>query len=117
MKNSFNLLLIIAFQLSGDSIQRNFHTPIPGAIIGMSLFFLYLVLTKGGGKSLQFSGSQLLNHLPLFFIPAGAGLIAYSGLLLENFWAISVALILGTLLTFTGTLLLMQHALKSPSKN
>lgn len=80
----------------------------------MSLFFFYLALTKGGGKSLQLSGGQLLNHLPLFFIPAGAGLITYSSLLFDNFLAISIALIAGTILTFIITLLLMQRLNTEP---
>ncbi len=108
MKYLLNLLLIIAFQLSGEAIHQRFHTPIPGAIIGMALFFIFLVLFKGGPTSLQRTGSHLLKHLPLFFIPAGAGLMAYSHALSEHFLAISLALVIGTLFTLIIMLCLLK---------
>ena len=72
MKYILNFGLIIFFQLTGEYIHFLSHIPVPGTILGMALFFIYLLVTRGGGENMQASGHLLLRHLSLFFIPAGA---------------------------------------------
>jgi holin-like protein len=113
MKYILNFGLIIFFQLIGEYIQHLSHIPIPGVILGMTLFFLYLLITQGGGENLQSTGHLLLRHLSLFFIPAGAGLIAYQHLISSNILAIGVALIVGVFIAFVGLILIMKRLSKT----
>ena len=102
------LTAILCFQLAGMALEQIPGMPLPGAITGMVLFFLYLVITDGGHESERQVATALLNHLPLFFIPAGAGVSTLTALLRENALGIAIALTLGTLLAFAVTARLMQ---------
>ncbi len=103
-----SLTLIILFQFAGTFIQQYFSSPIPSAVIGMILFLLYLCLTGGGNDKLMDTGSQLLKHLALFFIPAGVGILVYTEELKAQGIAIMASLTIGTLIAFVFTLLLFQ---------
>jgi len=105
-----SLALIILFQLSGEFIHNNLQLPIPGAVIGMVLFFSYLCLTNGSSTKLIESGSRLLKHLPLLFIPAGVGIVTYTNILKTQGLAIIASLILGTLIAFVLTLLILKKS-------
>jgi holin-like protein len=109
-----SLALIILFQLLGDFIHNYFNTPIPGAVIGMLLFFTYLCLTGGSSTNLIETGSKLLKHLPLLFVPAGVGIITYTNELKTQGVAIIASLTLGTLIAFVLTLLILKKLKPSP---
>lgn len=104
-----SLTTIILFQLSGAFVQQYFSLPIPGAVIGMILFFAYLCLTGGKNNSLMTTGSQLLSYLPLFFIPAGVGIVGYAEELKTHGIAILASLIVGSLLAFIITLVVFKR--------
>lgn len=103
-----SLTIIILFQLSGAFVQQYFDLPIPGAVIGMILFFVYLCLTGGKNDKLMTTGSQLLSHLPLLFIPAGVGILAYTEELKVHGIAIMASLVIGSLMAFVITLLIFK---------
>jgi len=102
------LTLILAFQLAGLTLAQIPGMPVPGAILGMILFFVYLTLTNGGGEEEQAVGSLFLRHLPLFFIPAGVGVMTLGAIIREQALAIVLALTAGTLIAFMATAVLMQ---------
>lgn len=104
-----SLTLIIVFQLLGDFIQQYFNSPIPGAVLGMILFFLYLCLTGGGNHKLIETGSQLLTYLPLFFVPAGVGILVYTDELKSHGVAILASLTVGSVIAFILTLLIFKR--------
>ena len=109
------LTLILCFQFAGLALAKVPGMPVPGAILGMVLFFLYLVLTDGGGESEQQAGRQLLNHLPLFFIPAGAGVITLVAVIREQALAIVLAMTVATLVAFVLTAWLMNRLVQKHS--
>ncbi len=111
-----SLTLIILFQLTGELIQKQFNFPIPGAVIGMLLFFTYLCVTGGTNSKLIETGSRLLKHLPLLFIPAGVGIVAYTQELKSQGIAIAASLTVGTLIAFILTLLIIQRLLKQKTE-
>ncbi|UZE95173.1 CidA/LrgA family protein [Alkalimarinus alittae] len=104
-----SLTLIIVFQLSGAFIQQYFNSPIPGAVIGMILFFVYLCISGGGNDKLISTGSQLLTYLPLFFIPAGVGILVYTDELKAHGIAILASLTVGSVIAFILTLLIFKR--------
>ncbi|MFE8072079.1 CidA/LrgA family protein [Marinobacteraceae bacterium S3BR75-40.1] len=112
------LLLILIFQLTGAWLVDTTQAPVPGAIVGLILFFAYLVATRGGRPPERRTGQYLISHLPLLFVPAGVGVMTYGDLLQAQALPIGLALILGTLIAFVVTALLMQHFIgKTPQRN
>ena len=104
-----SLTIIILFQLSGALFQQYLNLPVPGAVIGMIMFFVYLCVTGGKNEQLMTTGSQLLKHLPLLFIPAGVGILAYTEELKVHGIAILASLIIGSLVAFVLTLLIFRR--------
>ena len=90
--------LIFGLCFLGDFIQRLFSLPLPGSVIGMILLFLALYFKIIKADMLKEISSFLLEHLAFFFIPAGVGLLAYTGVLKTNGLAIGVISIITTIL-------------------
>ena len=117
------LTTIISFQLLGTFIQQFFGSPIPGAVIGMILFFIFLCLTGGQNSTskktdeLIKTGAQLLKHLPLLFIPAGVGIVVYTSELREHGVAILASLTIGSVIAFVITLLIFHKLTNHTSKS
>lgn len=106
------LTLLFLFQFLGELIQRTSGVPVPGPVLGMVMMLLYLMVWKKGQEQVIAESSKLLAHLPLFFIPAGAGLMLYGDLLVEQGLAIVASLVIGTVLAFMVTAKLMQRFLR-----
>lgn len=111
MKDSIvtGLVVILLFQLAGLVLEQIPGMPLPGPISGMVLFFLYLVITGGGRDPERAAAGHLLQHMALFYIPAGAGIVTLGALLMEQALGIALALTLGTLVAFVTTGVLMQR--------
>jgi len=75
----------------------------PSSIIGMILLTLFLHL---GWIKLHwvkaFSG-MLISHLGLFFVPPSVAILAYFDLIAKNFWSISVAIVVSTIIVMVVT--------------
>lgn len=74
----------------------------------MLLFLGYLLLRNKKDSELFENAGHLLTHLSLFFIPAGAGLILYLDVLLEQGLAILASLVLGTFVALAASAKLIQ---------
>ena len=101
------LTLLLAFQLIGEIIARGLGLPIPGPVIGMVLLFLGLVLRGGPGDTLRQTAGNLLQHLSLLFIPAGAGIMLYRDLIAAEWLPLAAALLGSTVLAIVVTALLL----------
>jgi holin-like protein len=93
------LTLIFLCQLAGEALVRLLGLPVPGPVAGMVILLLGLVAAGGPSDKLRLAGTGLLNHLPLFFVPAGVGLIAHGQRLKTDGFAILLAIVGSTLLT------------------
>ncbi len=102
------LVTLFLFQFLGELFQRGLDIPVPGAVLGMLLFLGYLMLRNKADTELFENAGLLLKHLPLFFIPAGAGLMLYPEILLEHGLAILASLVLGTLIALAASAKLIQ---------
>jgi len=101
------LTLLLLFQLAGEALVLVTHWPVPGPVVGMALLFLYLCLRGSMTESLRATSLGLLNHLALLFVPAGVGVMLYFDRVAEEWLAITVALLLSTVLTLAVTALVM----------
>ena len=100
-------LMLIGFQLAGEAISIAGQIPVPGPVIGMILLFLTLLIS-GIPVHLAKTSASLLPYLPLFLIPASVGVMKFTSLLENEFWAILLALVISLTLSFLLTPLIMK---------
>ncbi len=102
------LTQLLVFQLIGEVIARGLDLPVPGPVIGMVLMFITLVLRGGPDKELQHTGSTLLQHLSLLFVPAGTGIMVHLHRVADEWLPLLLSLLISTFATLAITALLMR---------
>jgi holin-like protein len=101
------LTLIFGCQLVGELVTRALAIPVPGPVLGMVILFLLLVFRGTIPEKLSATTDGLLSHLSLLFVPAGVGVMLHFPLLGDDWIAITVALVVSTVLTIAVTALMM----------
>jgi len=97
------LIKLLAFQLAGEAVVFMLGLPIPGAVVGMALLFLYLVARGREDADLDTFTTTFLRHLSLFFIPATVGIMAHLDRIAEEWLAIAAALVVSTAASIVAT--------------
>ncbi|MES2263380.1 MAG: CidA/LrgA family protein [Pseudomonadota bacterium] len=98
---TFAVLLI--FQCLGEGLVFALHLPIPGPVAGMLLLFCALLASPRLLEAIEASGTELLRHLSLLFVPAGVGIMVAAASIGTQWIAIALALVGSTLLTLAVT--------------
>jgi holin-like protein len=109
----FGFAVLLLFQAVGELVHAALGVPLPGPVIGMAL--LTLVLARRPSPNVDRAASGLLDHMPIFFIPAGVGVLVFAGHLREDWLAIVVSLVGSTLLALTVSALAMKALLTPPA--
>ena len=120
-----SIFLILFFQLVGEFIQKFLEISIPGPVIGLLLLLTTLLLSKKSYHKIPVkleinlinSAENLLNYLPLLFIPVGVGVVMHLSLLEDNLVPVMLVIIIGTLLTLAVTAFVMERLLKVVNKD
>lgn len=102
------LAVLLIFQLVGEVAVQLSGLPIPGPVVGMMLLFVALRWRESLPDSLRATAETLLSHLSLLFVPAGVGIIQHGARLAEEWLALTIALVLSTLITVAVTALAMR---------
>ena len=102
------LTQLLIFQLAGEVIARGLALPVPGPVLGMLFLFVALVLRGGPGKELQTTGSTLLQHLSLLFVPAGTGIMVHLHRVADEWLPLLLSLLISTTATLMVTALVMK---------
>lgn len=103
-----SITILLVCQLAGEVIARLSGLPVPGPVVGMLLLFVGLVIRRGVPDTLDRTGTSLLSHLSLLFIPAGVGVMVHLKLIAGEWLPITVALVVSTALTIAVTGWVMQ---------
>ncbi len=93
------IITLLIFQFLGECISKLFSILVPGPVIGMVLLLIFLIFTKKNFKSLETTVTFFLKYLPLLFIPAAVGIITQVDIISKEFFAISISLFIGTILS------------------
>ena len=120
-----SIFLILFFQLVGEFIQKFLELSVPGPVIGLFLLLIILLMSKKNYYKIPInfqinlinSAENLLNYLPLLFIPVGVGVVMHLSLLEDNLVPVMLVLIIGTLLTLAVTAFVMDRLLKEVNKD
>ena len=96
-------IALIGLLLIGNVISEGLSLPVPGSVIGMVMLFIGLVIQKGVPEDLGKVSDGLIAHIGLLFVPAGAGISLYLGMIAENWLVIILASVGSTVLTLVFT--------------
>lgn len=102
-----SLTLLLVCQLIGEVVVRFLDIPLPGPVLGMLILLAGLLIRKGVPPALQATGSGLLSHLSLLFVPAGVGVMLHITRIQDNWLPIGAALVGSTLIAVAVTALAM----------
>ncbi len=97
----FTVLLI--FQIIGEILVIVFQLPVSGPVAGMILLFIGLLIRGRVDTHISAAVTPILSHLSLLFVPAGVGIMLHYQLLVNEWLAIIVTLILTTILMLFST--------------
>jgi len=105
------LLWLLGCQLVGEVVVRLLDVTVPGPVVGMVLLLAVLrVRHLDDEHPVVVTGTRLLDHLQLLFVPAGVGVVAYAALLRDHAAGLTLALVgswLAGLLVVVGTITLL----------
>ncbi len=97
--------IIYAIYLVGETIQRFFHIPIPGNVIGFLIMFFLLRYGILKEKYIEDASRILISYLVLFFIPYLVKIVTYKEVISKNF--------LGIILSIFGSYIVLLFASSS----
>lgn len=100
--------ILLACQLAGEVIARLLGLPVPGPVLGMVILFVALVIRGHVPDDVGVVTGGLLQNLSLLFVPAGVGVMLHAGLLVQNWLALSAALLASVVITIAVTGLAMR---------
>jgi holin-like protein len=93
------IVLLYLFFLAGDFVQKLLHLPIPGSIVGLLLLFILMLCKVVPVDWIESGATTVLAYLPLFFIPATAGIVNHLGIFSGKGLLLILVLIVSTVLT------------------
>ena len=99
------ILLLLACQLAGEVLSQYFAIPVPGPVVGMALLLLAFHVMPATRAVVQETANVVLRNLSLLFVPAGVGVMLHVATVREEWVAILVSLVLGTIITLAITAL------------
>ncbi|WP_078083034.1 CidA/LrgA family protein [Microbulbifer mangrovi] len=104
--------LLLGFDLTGRSLSAAFALPVPGPVLGMLLLLLTLILYGRIPRGLAEVAVQILRLLVLILLPATVGIYFLQQLSIRDWLTLAIAMLVGTLISFTLTALLLQRLLR-----
>jgi putative effector of murein hydrolase LrgA (UPF0299 family) len=92
----------------GDAIKLVSGLPLPGAVIGLLVLLVLLIIWRGPSEPLKQAGDFLLQNMTLLFIPASLGVITQFATLKQDAVPIGIAIVGSTMLGMAVTALIMR---------
>lgn len=101
------LLVLLLFQCAGELVRIALGLALPGPVIGMLLLFGVALLRGSVAASVEQAGSALIARLPLLLLAPSVGLFFLGERLQGQWFAVVVAVVVGTVATLTVSAWLM----------
>lgn len=99
------IALLLLCQLAGELVAAGLALPVPGPVLGMAFLVAVLVGLRRIPAGVDAVAAGLLRAMPLFFIPAGVGVLTLSDTFREAWLPIVVALVGSTAFALAVTAL------------
>ncbi len=98
-------LALVVCNEAGGWIVRETGLPFPGTVIGILILLVILLSLRHVPEPLRVVSVKLLDHLNLFYVPAGVGVLGYVALIAQDLWPIIITMFVSTFLaTIAGGL-------------
>ncbi|MDD9892604.1 MAG: CidA/LrgA family protein [Gammaproteobacteria bacterium] len=104
-----SVLVLIAFQLLGEFVQATFDLPIHGAICGMLMLLVVLIIRGRVSAPLRTTANSLFQYLPLILIPPSVGVMTQWKALTAQPIALGAVIVLSTAIGLAVTAFLFQR--------
>jgi holin-like protein len=91
-----SITLLVCANALGEALRHGFRLPVSGPVLGMMLLFLFFVARGGVPVGMELTTRPLLRHLPLFFVPAGVGIVTQFGVIGREWPVMTLALAVST---------------------
>ena len=75
------LTWLLGCQLAGEVLAHATGAPVPGAVLGMVVLLVVLLVRRREDTSAHVAADALLPHLQLLFIVPGVGVVAYGAVI------------------------------------
>jgi len=105
-------IILIGLLLIGNTLSEAFSLPVPGSVIGMVMLFVGLLVVKTVPEDLGKVSDGLIAHIGLLFVPAGAGISLYLGMIAENWLVIILASVGSTVIAIIFTAMMFKFLSK-----
>lgn len=100
MKIIAQIGLVLGVCLVGEWVSALLPIAFPGSVLSMLLLFLLLLTRALRPDHIQQAADFLLQNMPFFFIPAGAGLLEHWDAIRASVLPLLVVCVVTTVLTF-----------------
>lgn len=111
------LFFILLFYFLGEVCSIFINGFIPGSVIGMILLFLSLFFKLITPDCVKDAATVITKNMAVFFVPPAVGLMAYAELISNSIWAISLAIIVSTVLTIVVVAVVQESFEKNKQKS
>ncbi|WP_157087738.1 CidA/LrgA family protein [Oceanobacillus damuensis] len=90
----FHIAVLYVIFLFGNLVQQTFNLFVPGSVIGMIVFLIFLLTGIIKVSWIEEGTKLFVNHLTLFFIPATVGVMNYMEIFSATvLWVVGIVLI------------------------
>lgn len=106
MKIFKQLIIIIGITLIGNLLSyllSLIHVGFPGAIIGLILLFILLLVKVIKEDDVNLTASFFIDNMGIFFVPATIAILNHLQIISENWWRFIVIILVAFIVSFTAT--------------
>ena len=100
MKYLSQFLIILAFTLAGEALQRLIPLPIPASVYGLVLLFLALCVKLVKVDQVKQVGGFLISLLPFLFVSHVVGIVEHWSAIRAQIFPICLLIVATTVLVF-----------------
>jgi holin-like protein len=102
-------VLVLAFWGLGELLSNLLRLPVPGSIVGMLLLTAALRWGLITLPRVQLATDLLIRYMALFFVPPGVAFLLYLDLLRDEWLALVVGAVVGTVIVLLAVGVLQQR--------
>lgn len=110
-------LILLLFQFLGEMVIHFTGLPLPAPVVGMVLLLLALMFDLPGSNRVAEAAGALIRHITLLIFPLGVGIVLQWSRYQDYAVALTVAVVLGTLLALVLITLLLKLLMPPPREH
>ena len=111
------LLILLLFQFLGEVVIHFTGLPLPAPVVGMVLLLLALMFNLPGGERISQAAAVLIRHITLLIFPLGVGIVLQWSRYQDYALALTVAVVLGTIIALVLVTLLLKWLMPAPREH